>query len=99
LVSCFKGKVRGGMGRLKKGGRDSSTWWQMVSSIRRGVGLSEGSWFEDNLRRVVGGGGSTFFWSDNWVGGAPLRVQFPAKNKWVTVHDMERSGWGVDGGA
>lgn len=72
----------------------------MVSSIRHGVGLSEGSWFEDNLRRVVGDGCSIFFfWSDNWVGGAPLRVQFPrlfdlAENKWVTVRDMERSGWG-----
>ena len=89
---------------MKEGGRDSSTWWPMVSSIRRGVGLSEGSWFEDNLCRVVGGGGSTFFWSDNWVGGTPLRVQFPrlfdlAENKWVIVQDMERSGWGGGGGA
>jgi len=56
-------------GRLKEGGRDSSLWWRMISSIRRGVGVWEGGWFEDNVRRVVGGGGSTFLWSDNWFGG------------------------------
>jgi len=44
----------------------------------------------------------TYFWLDNWVGGAPLRVQFPrlfdlAENKGVTVREMERRGW-VDGG-
>jgi len=26
------------------------------------------SWFEDNVRRVVGGGADTYFWLDNWVG-------------------------------
>jgi len=51
---------------------------------------------------VVGGGSVTYFWLDNWVGGAPLRVQFPrlfdlAENKGVTVREMERRGW-VDGG-
>jgi len=76
----------------------------MISSIRYGVGVLEGSWFEDNLRRVVGGGGSTYFWSDNWVGDVPLRVQFPrlfdlAVDKWVTVRQMERRGWVDDGGA
>jgi len=66
------------------------------------VGLGAGSWFEDNVRRVVGGGSNTYFWLDNWVGGAPLQVQFPrlfdlAENKGVTVQEMERRGW-VDGG-
>jgi len=92
------------MGRLKEGGRDSLLWWRMVSSIRRGVGMVEGCWFEDNVRKVVGGGGSTFFWIYNWVGGVPLRAQFPrlfdsAVNKWVTVQEMESRGWVVGGGA
>ena len=91
-------------GRLKEGGRDGSLWWRMISSIRRGVGQWEGSWFEDNVRRIVGGGGSTFFWSDNWVGDVPLRVKFPrlfdlAVDKWVTVQQMTSRGWAEGGGA
>jgi len=79
-------------------------WWRMITSIRRGVGVSEGSWFEDNVCRVVGGGGTIFFWSDNLVGGVPLRVQFPrlfdlAVDKWVTVQQMECRGWTDGGGA
>jgi len=31
----------------------------------------------DNVRRVVGGRRSTYFWIANWVGGVPLQVQFP----------------------
>ena len=69
----------------------------MITNIRRGVELWEGSWFEDNVRRIVGGGGSTFFWSDNWVGDVPLRVKLPhlfylAVDKWVTVQQMESRG-------
>jgi len=85
-------------GRLKEGERDSSLWWRIISSIRRGVGMSEGSWFEDNVCRVVGGGGSTFFSSDNWIRDVPLRVQFPrlfelAVDKWVRCNR-----WRVGGG-
>ncbi|XP_024636586.1 uncharacterized protein [Medicago truncatula] len=44
-------KVRYGEegGRLKEGGGDSSVWWRMLCGIRRGAGLGEGSWFEDNV--------------------------------------------------
>jgi len=42
-------------GRLKEGGRDSSLWWRMQSRIRGDVGWGDGSWFEDNVRHVVGG--------------------------------------------
>ena len=64
-------------GWLKEGGRDSSLWWRMISGICGGVGMGVGSWFEDIVCRVVGGGSNTFFWKDNWVGGVPLRVRFP----------------------
>jgi len=37
----------------------------MLSRIRGGVGLGVG-WFDNNVCRVVGGGGTTFFWTDNW---------------------------------
>jgi hypothetical protein len=73
----LKARYREEGGRLKEGARDSSLWWRMQSRIRGGVGWGDGSWFEDNVRRVVGGGGTTFFWTDNWVGGVPLRVRFP----------------------
>lgn len=54
--------------------------------------------FEDNVHRVIGGGHSTYFWTDNWVGGVPLRVRFPhlfdlVENRWVTVEDVYRGGW------
>lgn len=34
--------------------------------------MGVGSWFDDNLRRKVGDGVSTLFWTDNWVDGVPL---------------------------
>ena len=91
-------------GRLKDGGGDSSVWWRMLCGIRTDGGFGEGSWFENNVRRVVGGGSSTFFGSDNWVGGSPLCEQFPrlfdlAVNKGVTVREMARRGWEIGGGA
>jgi hypothetical protein len=62
-----------------------------------------GSWFEENVRRVVGGGVDPYFWLVNLVEGVPLRVQFPrlfdlAENKEVSVRDMATRGWGVGGG-
>ena len=90
-------------GRLQEGGRDCSMWWRMVSSIRGGVGVGVGSWFEDNVRRAVGGGGTTHVWTNNWVGGVSLRVCFPrlfylSKDKGVTVAVMASRGWGVGSG-
>ena len=55
------------------------------------------------LLREVGGGSSTYFWTDNWVGGIPLRHRFPrlfdlTTDRWVTVEEMGRRGW-EEGGA
>lgn len=98
----LKARYRQEGGWLKEGGRESSLLWRMMSGIRQGVDLGVGDWFGDYVRRVVGRGDSTFFWTYNWVGGVSLRVQFPrlfdlAVNKWVTVKEMESRGW-VDGG-
>jgi len=76
----------------------------MLSGIRGGVGMGVDSWFDDNVRRVVGGGRSTYFWLDNWVGGTPLKLQFPRLfdlilDKWTSVREMAERGWTVDGGA
>ena len=104
MVSSLKGKIRGGRGRLKEGGRDNSVWWRMICGIRSGVGVGAENWFEDNVRRVVSEGSSTYFWLDNWVGGAPLRVQFPRLfdliiDKEATVREMAERGWAIGGGA
>jgi len=76
----------------------------MVSGIRSGVGVEEANLFEDNIHRVVCEGRNTYFWLDNWVGGAPLRVQFPrffdlVIDKGAIVREMSERGWAVDGGA
>jgi len=87
-------------GRLLDGGENRSAWWRMMCGIRIGVGLGMGNWFEDNVRRVVGGGNTTYFWLDNWVGGVPLRIQFPplfdlAENKGASVREMAMRRWGL----
>nr|ABN06021.1 Lipocalin [Medicago truncatula] len=48
----------------KEGGREVSGWWRMMCKVREGVGSGVGNWFDDNIRRVVGNGSSTFFWTD-----------------------------------
>jgi len=55
-------------GRLKEGGRDGSVWWKELVRIRNGIRFMEGSWFEENLRRVVGDGVDTYFCFDLLVG-------------------------------
>jgi len=47
---------------------------------------------------MVGNGSKTFFWTDNWLGGAPLCLQFSPLyellvNKECSVEEMERVGW------
>jgi hypothetical protein len=64
----------------------------------RPVGSGLESWFDDNTRRVVGNDKNTFFWTDNWLGGVPLKLQFSrlydlSVHKEYSVEDMERLGW------
>jgi len=91
-------------GRIREGGRQSSVWWKTVCHIREGIGVGVGSWFEDNIRRVVGDEWNTLFWYDRWIGDILLRLKFPrlfdlAMEKDCLVRDMESRGWGVDGRA
>jgi len=70
--------------------------------VREGIGSGVGSWFDDNIRKVVGNGQNTFFWTDNWLGGAHLKLQFSrlfklSVHKDCSVEDMTRLGW-LDGG-
>lgn len=55
-------------GRLKEGGRMGSAWWREIVKIHEGIGVEGGSWFDANVKKVVGNGFNTYFWSDYWVG-------------------------------
>ena len=59
--------------------------------------MGVGCWFEDTVRRGVGCGRSTYFWTDNWVGEVLLWIKFPhlfdlASDRWVAVEEMVRRG-------
>ena len=89
-------------GRIKEGDSRGSHWWKMVCCIRDGVGEGVGSWFEDNLRRVVGNGRNTLFWYDRWMGDLPLKLKYPCLfdlvvSKECSVEEMWRLGW-MEGG-
>ncbi|MCI45203.1 cysteine-rich receptor-like protein kinase, partial [Trifolium medium] len=60
--------------RLAVGGRCCSVWWREVSRIRDGAGGA--GWFRESVERRVGDGVDTHFWTDPWLGGVPLSVQF-----------------------
>jgi hypothetical protein len=77
-------------------------WWRTICHVREGVGSGAGNWFDDNIRRVVGNGRNTFFWTDNWLDGAPLKLQFSrlyelSVYKEYSVEDMARLGWSEGG--
>lgn len=75
-----------------------------MSGVRSGVGMGVESWFDDNIRMVVGDSSSTYFWTSKWMGGVPLRVRYPqlldlAANGGSTVEEMASLGWEEGGGA
>jgi len=78
--------------------KESSSWWRMMCDIRNGVGLGVGSWFEDNIQRVVGGGRETYFWTDNWVGGVPLGFASHAFLSWLKTGGRRWRTWRGAGG-
>jgi len=66
-----------------------------VAGVREGVR----HWFDCNLRRIMGNGSGTFFWTNNWVRGIPLGVRFSrlfelTENRWGPVMEMSKLGWG-----
>ncbi|MCI47058.1 cysteine-rich receptor-like protein kinase, partial [Trifolium medium] len=63
-------------GWLAGGGRSGSVWWREISKIRDGVSDVGGGWFGESIERRVGNGVDSFFWTDPWLGGAPLSVQY-----------------------
>ncbi|KAK2382749.1 hypothetical protein QL285_070265 [Trifolium repens] len=84
--------------RVREGGRKGSAWWREMVRIRDGVGGFRGGWFRESVAKKVGDGSGTFFWTDPWLGGVPLRERFGrlfelAENKSSSVAEMFHSGW------
>jgi hypothetical protein len=52
----------------------SSVWWKDICSV--GVNL-DSNWFAQGVKKVLGNGNQTAFWSDIWLGSAPLQTVFP----------------------
>ncbi|GAU47696.1 hypothetical protein TSUD_190240 [Trifolium subterraneum] len=89
-------------GRITRGGRQASLWWQDLCDVRNGIGLSIGRWFENNISRKVRNGEGTLFWKDSWLEGGSLSTRFNrlfelALDKNITVADMYRRGWDAGG--
>ncbi|MCH91003.1 70 kDa peptidyl-prolyl isomerase, partial [Trifolium medium] len=58
----------GGERAFERGGRNVSSWWREIVRICDGVVGQGGGWFGDCVRKKVGDGLDTFFWTDPWVG-------------------------------
>ncbi|GAU44350.1 hypothetical protein TSUD_129240 [Trifolium subterraneum] len=53
----------------------ASKWWKDVCSLDKVV--ESKNWLGESIVRKVGNGFSTYFWSSNWIGEAPLLEVFP----------------------
>jgi hypothetical protein len=97
VVSCFSRPLW--RSRWEVGGRGPECFlvWREVGRIRDGDGDIGGGWFGDSVRRRVGDGAETLFWSHRWIVGSPLCKRFPclfdlAENKTITVASLFSMG-------
>jgi len=63
-----------------------------------------GSLFDENVRRKAGNGADIYFWSDTWLWNVTFRDRFRrlfylSENRWMTMADLFRLGWGEGGHA
>ncbi|GAU43919.1 hypothetical protein TSUD_28600 [Trifolium subterraneum] len=59
-------------GRITRGGRLASLWWQDLCDVRDGIDLSIGRWFENNISRKVGNGRGWDAGGNGWRWGRHL---------------------------
>ncbi|GAU40296.1 hypothetical protein TSUD_362760 [Trifolium subterraneum] len=69
----------------------ASKWWKDICSIDKAVGSK--NWLVESLVSHLGNGNSTYFWTSNWIGEAPLSGLFPrlfslSNHKESTVKDL-----------
>jgi len=86
-------------GCLVDRGRLNIVWWNKLTSVKEGVGVGVGHWFEDNNGLEVGDGSQALFCWDQWIDGVVLRIRFSnifdlADDKMATVAKMYSLGWG-----
>lgn len=91
-------------GQIKDGGRYGSVWLREIVKIRERFEIEGGSWFEESIQMKIDNGIKTFFWSDSWVGAAPLRERFRrlfhlSVQKDKMVAEMSSLGWEKGGEA
>jgi hypothetical protein len=73
----------------------ASSWWKSMINLDKEVPGK--NWFMESIRRKVGDGAKTSFWTSKWIGNEPLATVFPrlfslANNKEGTVLDLVGSG-------
>ncbi|GAU48560.1 hypothetical protein TSUD_182080 [Trifolium subterraneum] len=78
--------------------RTRSAWWREIVRIRDEEGdAGERGWFAASIEPQVGNGVDTLFWTDQWLGGAPLSVKYRhlfdlSLNKLMMVEEMRELG-------
>jgi len=81
----------------------SSVWWKYLYDTVKGEGGGVASWFYEGVSCEVDIGENTSFWCDSWLDGGVLRSSFSrlfdlSVDSSVTITEMRRLGWEVDGG-
>jgi hypothetical protein len=69
-----------------------------------GIGEIGGGWFMEHISKKLEDGADSYFWTDLWLGGVPLRERFDrlfelAETQSCTVAAMSALGWEAGGGA
>ncbi|GAU49405.1 hypothetical protein TSUD_92510 [Trifolium subterraneum] len=77
-------------------------WRMLVDKGGMWEGAVGGEWFVESIERRVGNDADTSFWSDLWLGGAPLCVRFRrlfdlSTIQSISVADMCELGWEAGG--
>ncbi|KAK7258739.1 hypothetical protein RIF29_24323 [Crotalaria pallida] len=79
---------------------NGSDWWRDLGRINF-ISGTESDWFLDGIKKVIGDGSSTKFWTNIWFGNSSLKLTFPrlfsiTRNKDETVAHVRRlsaEGW------
>ncbi|KAK2385146.1 hypothetical protein QL285_072415 [Trifolium repens] len=53
----------------------ASWWWKNIMALDKAV--PDKNWLLELIRRKVGNGANTHFWTSKWLGEAPLALKFP----------------------